>query len=300
MRRRNLLILVEKELIEASRNRLILGFGSVFFLLAAAMSLLGFLSPGATDVQLSRVGVSLLNLAILLVPLIGLVIGSQGFAGEFEDGTMELLLTQPVELRDICLGRVLGQWVAVAAALLAGFGASGLILVLVSADQQLLPFLVNLVISLILAFVFLTLGSVISLKAKNRMMALLGALGVWFLAVILYDATVTQLLMALSGFPIMLVLYGFLALNPADLLRVLAIRLSGVNLLFGPATEAMAALPGFKGPLLSLLTIVLWSFGGYVAMLRGLRHRIFPPARRRVKDAGGKSFQTIPDERSVN
>ena len=56
-----LTILVEKELVEAARNRLIYGFGIAFFVLALALSIVGVISPGAKDVQMSRIGVSLIE-----------------------------------------------------------------------------------------------------------------------------------------------------------------------------------------------------------------------------------------------
>ncbi|MDQ7097057.1 ABC transporter permease [Desulfosporosinus sp. PR] len=278
MKRKNLMILAEKELLEASRNRLVLGFGAVFFVLALTLSIIGFISPGAEDVQFSRVGVSLLNLVALLVPLIALLLGSQGFAGEFEDGTMELLLTQPVGLAEICLGRIMGQWAALAAALLAGFGGSGLVLMLLSSDRRVLPFLVNLGTALSLALIFLILGSLVSLQSKNRLSALFTALALWFGMVILYDILVVQVLMISSGSTSMILLYVLMVLNPSDLLRILAIRLTDLKELFGPTTEAMAALPGFQAPAAAVLVWLAWVLGLYWAVVRTLYHRVYKVA----------------------
>lgn len=275
MNGKRLVILAEKELVEASRNQLVIGFGVVFFVLAMAMSIIGFITPGADDVQFSRVGVSLLNLVTLLVPLIALLVGSQGFAGEFEDGTMELLLTQPVGLFEICLGRIVGQWGAIAAALLAGFGGSGLVLVFLSTDRRVLPFLVNLGTSLSLALIFLILGTLISLKSKNRMSALFTALTVWFVMIILYDIVVVQALMATHGTTSMVLLYSFMVLNPADLLRVLAVRLTDLKEIFGPTTEAMVALPGLRGPAIAIFIGVAWVLGAYWAVVRSLYKRVY-------------------------
>ncbi|MGC7870902.1 ABC transporter permease [Desulfosporosinus sp. SYSU MS00001] len=268
-------ILVEKELVEASRNRLIFGFGIIFFGLSLAMSIFSVISPGATDIQVSRVGVSMLNLATLLVPLISLIISSQGFAAEFEDGTMDLMLTQPLHLRQICLGRILGEWLAVAAALLIGYGASGAVLMLLSSGHQVLPFIINVIISLALSLVFITLGTLISIKAKNRMVALFGALALWFLMIILYDLIVVQILMLTTGTTTMALLYGILILNPADLLRILAIRLTQMKELFGPSQEAMSALPGFHGPVLALLGWAVWIIAIYFWTIRSLRKRVY-------------------------
>lgn len=275
MKRKSLVILAEKELVEASRNRLVIGFGVVFFVLALAMSIIGFVTPGAEDVQFSRVGVSLLNLVTLLVPLIALLIGSQGFAGEFEDGTMELLLTQPVGLFEICLGRIIGQWAALAAALLAGFGGSGLVLIFLSSDRRVLPFLVNMGTSLGLALIFLIIGSLVSLKSKNRMSALFMGLAVWFVMIILYDIVVVQALMITSGSASMTLLYALMVLNPTDLLRILAIRLTDMKELFGPTTEAMVALPGLQAPAVAALIWVAWVLGAYWAVVRSLYQRVY-------------------------
>ncbi len=275
MNGKRLVILAEKELVEASRNQLVIGFGVMFFVLSMAMSIIGFITPGADDVQFSRVGVSLLNLVMLLVPLIALLVGSQGFAGEFEDGTMELLLTQPVGLFEICLGRIVGQWAAISAALLAGFGGSGLVLVFLSTDRRVLPFLVNLGTSLSLALIFLIIGTLISLKSKNRMSALFTALTVWFVMIILYDIVVVQALMSTHGTTSMVLLYSFMVLNPADLLRVLAVRLTDLKEIFGPTTEAMVALPGLRGPAIAIFIGVAWVLGAYWAVVRSLYKRVY-------------------------
>lgn len=270
-----LTILVEKELIEAARNRLIFGFGIVFFVLALGMSIVGVLSTGGQDVEFSRIGVGLLNLTMLLVPLISLVVGSQGFAAEFEDGTMDLLLTQPVKLRYVCLGRILGQWIAIAASLLVGFGSSGMVLMFLSSGNRVMLFLVNIIISLALALVFITLGTVVSVNSKNRIVALFSVLALWFVMIILYDLILVQVLMLTTGSLTMTLLYGLLAVNPADLLRVLAIRLSQMKELFGPTREAMSALPGFKGPMLAALGWLAWSVSAYVILVRTLHKRVY-------------------------
>lgn len=218
-------------------------------------------------------GVSLLNLTTLLVPLISLVVGSQGFATEFEDGTIDLLLTQPVKLRYVCLGRILGQWIAIAASLLVGFGGSGIVLSLMSSGNRVMLLLVNIIISLALALVFITLGNLISVKSKNRIVALFSVLAFWFVMIILYDLILVQVLMLTTGGLTMTLLYGLLALNPADLLRVLAIRLSQMKELFGPTREALNALPGFKGPILAIVGWLVWTVSAYLIVVRSLYKR---------------------------
>ncbi|WP_207643919.1 ABC transporter permease subunit [Desulfosporosinus acidiphilus] len=123
--------------------------------------------------------------------------------------------------------------------------------------------------------VFITLGTLISIKAKNRMVALFGALALWFLMIILYDLIVVQTLMLTTGTTTMALLYGILILNPTDLLRILANRLTQKKELFGPSQEAMSALPGFHGPVLAVLGWAVWIIAIYLWTIRSLRKRVY-------------------------
>ena len=90
--------------------------------LALAVASAGYILSGGHGVQdFSRTAVSLVQLVLLLVPLASLVFG--GLALTPDRGAAELLYSQPVPRGAILIGRMLGVWLALAAAELIGFGA---------------------------------------------------------------------------------------------------------------------------------------------------------------------------------
>ena len=67
----------------------------------------GLAASGQLLVQgFTRTAVSLLSLALYLLPLVGLVLGAHAFGAQ--DGGTELLLAQPIA-RHVLLGRCLGS-----------------------------------------------------------------------------------------------------------------------------------------------------------------------------------------------
>ena len=75
-----------------------------------------------------RTAASLLNLVMVVVPLMALLIGAMSVAGEREQGTLQMLLAQPVVLEEVLFGKFLGLSAALLATILAGFGLSALVI----------------------------------------------------------------------------------------------------------------------------------------------------------------------------
>src|SRR3990167_9028761 len=114
------------ELLLAVSSRWLQVFAAVFALLALAVAGAGYILSGGHGVQdFSRTAVSLVQVVLLLVPLAALVFG--GLALTPDRGAAELLYSQPVPRSAILVGRMLGVWLALAAAELLGFGAAGLV-----------------------------------------------------------------------------------------------------------------------------------------------------------------------------
>ena len=89
------LVVAAAEFRAALAGRLVQGFGVVFALMALAIAGAGLAASGQVVVQgFTRTAVSLLSLALYLLPLVGLVLGAHAFG--VEDGGTELLLAQPI------------------------------------------------------------------------------------------------------------------------------------------------------------------------------------------------------------
>ena len=92
---RTALVVARAEYRAALASRLVQGFGSTFAVMALAIAVAGLAASGQLVVQgFTRTAVSLLSLALYLLPLVGLVLGAHAFG--VQDGGTELLLAQPI------------------------------------------------------------------------------------------------------------------------------------------------------------------------------------------------------------
>ena len=122
---RSVYVIAEREFLDAIRNRWFFFFAILFILLDSIVAYSGILSGG--DNTFLKPAVSLLNLAVILIPLIALIMGANSFTGAKE--SWELLLIQPISRKEAVLGKYLGLGTAIIITLLLGFISAGLILI---------------------------------------------------------------------------------------------------------------------------------------------------------------------------
>jgi Cu-processing system permease protein len=126
MRLQNIGITIQKELIETTRNRWLQGFIIIFVVLSLAIGVISSLQSGSLDLDtINRFDISVLNLTLLIVPLLGMIVGSQNIVGEKADGFLELLFAYPIRWYELVLGKYLGMLLALAIGELVGFGLVG-------------------------------------------------------------------------------------------------------------------------------------------------------------------------------
>jgi Cu-processing system permease protein len=91
MRLRETALITARELVSATRGRWF-AFSSVsFFVLSVGLALLGLAGAERSGIAgFDRTTASLLNLALIFVPLLTFSVGALGIAGELEDGSMAL------------------------------------------------------------------------------------------------------------------------------------------------------------------------------------------------------------------
>jgi Cu-processing system permease protein len=128
MRPRVVALLAARELSRALGSRwFVLGAGC-FLALSLGLSLLGLAGAERSGLAgFDRTTASLLNLALLFVPLVALSLGGLSIAGELEDTSMGSVLAQPVTRLEVYCGTYAGLLAAMGAAVCTGFGATGLI-----------------------------------------------------------------------------------------------------------------------------------------------------------------------------
>lgn len=244
------------ELRSALRGRIVPGFAALFGGLALALALGGLGATGQLLVQgFTRTAVSLLNLSLYLLPLLGLLMGATAFARE--DGT-ELLLAQPVSRIAVLLGRFAGLAAALATVAAAGFGAAALLVAIRVGPAGLIGYLLVGLGTAFVALAGLGIGLLVGIAANRRATAVGAALAIWFAAAVLYDLVAITLIQVAGSGQVGGWLLALLAVNPIDGARTLGLVALGADVLLGPAGAALQKLLAAGGAVWILTSLGVW------------------------------------------
>jgi len=253
-------ILAVNEYMDGLRNRwvasaIILLGGTALVLLLVGTAPAGTVRAGALDVSV----VSLTSLSVYLLPLIALLLAFDALVGEFERGTMLLLLTYPVARWQVVLGKFFGHMMILLTAVAAGYGGAALLSVLLTDSGTVgwQAYLTMMASSLLLGAVFVALGYLVSVLVRERTTAAGAAVVLWLVFVVLYDLALLGVLLADHEQKIGQGLFSALMLaSPADTYRIL--NLTAFDTVGQAAGLAgVAARSGFGVPLL-LGLMTMW------------------------------------------
>jgi Cu-processing system permease protein len=268
-------ILALKELRDGLRNRWIAAAIIVLGGLALALSLLGSAPTGSIKASTLDISViSLASLSVYLIPLIALMLSFDALVGEFERGTMMLLLTYPVTRWQVIIGKFLGHVMILFIAILAGYGGAVLIMTILTGSSLdgWQAYAIMMLSSLALGAVFIALGYLVSVLVKERATAAGTAIGLWLVFVVLYDLLLFAVLLIDKDQVINQQLFAALMLiSPTDTYRILNLSMfDGVSQAAGIAGVASEA--GMSGTLLSSV-LILWIITPLVATLLVFQRR---------------------------
>ncbi|WBU58951.1 ABC transporter permease [Paracoccus albus] len=255
----------------ALRNRWVLIAVLLMMLFSLVLSAAGSAPTGAVGAdRLSIVVASLTSLAVYLVPLLGLLLSFDAIAGEAERGTLPLLLTYPVSRAEVLGGKLLAHLCVLSLALLAGYGLAAIVAVWFGNDglSGVAAVIRLFVTSLLLGVVFLNLGYALSSLSRRSSGAAGLAIGLWVIAVVLYDLALLAMIVADGGDGIVTrILPAALLINPADAFRL-------YNLTASAATSAASGLGGAANAVpatLSLAALLIWPVAGFLLALMAFR-----------------------------
>ena len=268
-------VLALKELRDGLRNRWVAAAIILLGVLALALSFLGSAPTGS--VKVSALDITVINLASLsvyLIPLIALMLSYDALVGEFERGTMLLLLTYPVTRWQVILGKFLGHVLILFIAIFAGYGGALVIMSLIAGVgiEGWQAYLMMMMSSLVLGAVFVALGYLVSVLVKERATAAGTAIGLWLIFVVLYDLILFGALLLDDKQIIGQQLFSTLMLiSPTDSYRIFNLSMfEGVSQAAGIAGIASEA--GMSGALL-LSVMLLWVSLPLVATLMLFQRR---------------------------
>ena len=229
--------IAQLELTAAVRLRWIRLLTVAFALLAAAAA---YSAGAANEVSgaegFARTTMALVPVVLILVPLAALILGVSGQASE--PGSEPFLFGQPVSRATVLVGRWLGESVALSSSIVTGLGIGGAIVAFGSGADGLPRFVFFVLASVVLATIFLSIAAAIAAATEKRVVALGVATFAWFFFVLLYDGAALSLAGWLTGSAGGRILFGSVFGNPADLIRVVALSVSGTPNVLGAAGDA--------------------------------------------------------------
>lgn len=172
--------LSRKEVRDATKSRWLLMFGIGFAAIASALSWMALSGLGSFGVAgFGRTTASMVNMVLLIVPLMGLTLGALAIASERERGALAYLMSQPVTSFEILLSKYLGVAAALVAALLVGFGISGILVVVRGGSSNSGDFLALVGLTVLLALSSLSIGFLLSAGLRRGATAIGLAVFLW-------------------------------------------------------------------------------------------------------------------------
>ncbi|MEO8934057.1 MAG: ABC transporter permease [Xanthomarina sp.] len=206
--------------------------------------------------DLSKAVITLMNVIIVLVPLIGTIFGVMYYYNSKE--FTELLLAQPLKRSSIFLGQYLGVAISLSMSLILGLGIPFIFYGLFMSNA-IWDFSLLLITGTFLTFIFTALAFNIALSNENRIKGFGYAILLWLFLAIIYDGIFLMSLIIFEDYPLdKLSLIGTM-LNPIDLSRTLILLKLDISALLGYTGAVFKQFFGTNfGLIVSISMLTVW------------------------------------------
>lgn len=206
--------------------------------------------------DLSKAVITLMNVIIVLVPLIGTIFGVMYYYNSRE--FTELLLAQPVKRSSIFLGQYFGVAFSLAMSLVIGLGLPFIFYGIFN-SSAIWDFSLLLVTGAFLTFIFTALAFVIALANENKIKGFGYAILLWLFMAVIYDGLFLMSLVYFEDYPLDKFSLAATMLNPVDLSRVLILLKLDISALLGYTGAVFQKFFGTNfGLIVSVIMLVLW------------------------------------------
>lgn len=206
--------------------------------------------------DLSGAVITLMNVIIILIPLIGTIFGVMYYYNSKE--FTELLLAQPVKRTNIFLGQYLGVAISLSASLAFGLGIPFITYGLFQ-SAVLSHFVILLVTGVFLTFIFVALAFNIGLSNENKIKGFGYAILMWLFLAVIYDGLFLIALLYFQEYPLDKFSLIATVLNPIDLSRILILLELDISALLGYTGAVFKRFFSTSlGSIVALLMLVLW------------------------------------------
>ena len=183
--RRSMVAIARLDHRDARQSRLI-RYLLYFFVLVCLIG--GYAFPAVTsgDVTGDRFAGFMSTSIGLLLPLVGLLLGYNAVVGDRESGRLKLSLSMPHSRRDVLAGKLLTRGGYLVAAVLIGLIGAGA-LVYYPFGSLSVSYLAYMAVTLGFGIIFFGIGVTLSTFLKSRQFATVGAFGIFFLFVVIWE-----------------------------------------------------------------------------------------------------------------
>lgn len=206
--------------------------------------------------DLSKAVITLMNVIIILVPLIGTIFGVMYYYNSKE--FTELLLAQPIKRSSIFLGQFLGVALSLSMSLILGLGIP-FIFYGIFKSNAIWDFSLLLTTGTLLTFIFTALSFNIALYNENKIKGFGYAILLWLFMAVIYDGLFLVSLIAFEEYPLDKFSLGGTLLNPIDLSRVLVLLKLDISALLGYTGALFQKFFGTSfGIIVSTAMLFLW------------------------------------------
>ena len=238
--------LLKYELRNIFRNKWVFGY-LIFFLLLT--ELLYSFSPDST-----KVFISLMNVMLIAIPLVGIIYGTQYIYNSRE--FIQMLLSQPVDRKRIFFSSYIASLIAISGSFVLG---TGIPLIIHEYNHELLYSFYLISSGALLSSVFLSLAFLIAYKFDDKAKGLIVALIFWFVLSILYDGILLTVLYTFRDFPLEYPALLMSIINPNDLARMLLVLNLDISALMGYTGAIYRDFFGTgTGIIISFIVLLFW------------------------------------------
>ncbi|MFV1969808.1 MAG: ABC transporter permease [Acidimicrobiia bacterium] len=252
-------VIAAKEVRDAIRSKWFWMWTVAFASLAAFMASVALPGSQVTGYgTFGRTAASLVALAQIIIPLMGLTLGAYSIAGQRESGALRFLLSHPISRSEAFIGTYLGLAVSLGATVFGGFGLAGMITVAQGGGANAASFVRIAVLSWLLAISMLGFGMLVSTFTRRGSAALGVSIFLWLGFAFLGDLGVMGTSVATQ-----VPTWGLLVsaiLNPVEAFRLASLTaFSGSLDVLGPAGRyAMDAFGNQLGWIL-FTVVAIWA-----------------------------------------
>ncbi|TXN36038.1 ABC transporter permease [Flagellimonas hymeniacidonis] len=207
--------------------------------------------------DVSKAVITLMNVIIVLVPLIGTIFGVMYYYDSKE--FTELLLAQPLKRSSIFLGQYLGVACSLTLSLVLGLGIPFLLYGLFKSDV-IFDFSLLLVTGAFLTLIFTAIAFNIAISNENKIKGFGYAVLAWLFLAVIYDGLFLMSLIIFEEYPLDSFSLAATMLNPIDLSRTLILLKLDISALLGYTGAVFKQFFGTnQGLIIAILMLILWT-----------------------------------------